>query len=271
MPSGLTTAVVLARGLGTRMKADSASTGLTAEQAAAADGGAKAMMPLGGRPFLDHVLNALADAGITDVCLVIGPDHASVRDYYDHLEKCRLRIGYAVQEAPLGTADAVAAAEEYVAGRRFVVVNGDNYYAADAVARLASVEGCATLGYDRTALLALGNIPAERVASYAILQSDGDLLTDIVEKPSADAVAAAGPDALVSMNCWAFTPAVFAACRSIGPSPRGEYELADAVRALLASGERVTVIPVESGVLDLARRGDVASVEAALRDRPVRL
>lgn len=268
--SSLTTAVVLARGLGSRMRAAS-DVVLDADQERAADGGAKAMMPLGGRPFLDYVLSALADAGVRDVCLVIGPEHGAVREYYDARPAGRLSIGYAIQERPLGTADAVAAAESWVGSRRFVVVNGDNYYAPDAVARLGSVAGNATLGYEREALVALGNIPAERVAAYAILRSAGGVLTGITEKPSASEVEAAGPRALISMNCWAFTPAVFDACRAIGPSARGEYEIADAVSALGRAGHQVRVVPVASGVLDLSSRADIAGVAARVAGREVRL
>ena len=54
---------------------------LTPEQAEAAAAGQKAMMPFG-RPFLDYVLSGLADAGYTDICLVVGPDHDAVREYY---------------------------------------------------------------------------------------------------------------------------------------------------------------------------------------------
>ena len=78
-------AVLLARGLGSRMKQDAGAAALTPTQAAAAAAGAKGMMPIGGRarPFLDYVLSALADAGCTDVCFVVAPDHTSMRDYYD--------------------------------------------------------------------------------------------------------------------------------------------------------------------------------------------
>ncbi len=270
-PSDLRTAVVLARGLGTRMRASAAASGLTPDQQAAASAGSKAMMPTGGRPFLDRLLTALADAGIEDVCLVIGPESDAIRAYYDALPKERLTVGYAVQERPLGTADAVAAAEAYVGDRRFVVVNGDNYYAPDALARLGSVPGTAMLGYDRAAMIRLGNIPAERMAAFAIAKSEGGLLTAIVEKPSPAVVAAAGEHAQISMNCWAFTPAIFDACRRIVPSARGELEIVDAVGLLVADGEPVRVVPVESGVLDLSNAGDVADVEAALGELPVRL
>jgi len=269
--SELTTAVVLARGLGTRMKRSSAASGLSDEQRAAADAGAKAMMPTGGRPFLDFLLSALADAGITDVCLVIGPEHDAVRAYYDRLEPERLRIGYAVQERPLGTADAVLAAEAFVGDRRFAAVNGDNLYPAEALEALASVGGNALAGFDRSALARLGNIPPERMAAFAIVESADGWLRRIVEKPSPEVVAAAGEHALISMNCWAFTPAVFDACRRIAPSPRGEFEIVDAAGALVGAGHPVRVVPVEAGVLDLSSAGDVASVEAFLRGRAVRL
>lgn len=267
----LTTAVVMARGLGTRMRAAAADEHLTPEQAQAAAQGAKAMMPLGGRPFLDHSLTALADAGITDVCLVIGPEHQAIRDYYDAVDKERLTIGYAIQDEPLGTANAVAAAESYVSGRRFVVVNGDNYYDHESLAMLAEVEGHAALGYDRAALIEHSNIPAERVASFALLDVDaGNKLVDVLEKPEMAVIEAAGEHALISMNCWAFTPDVFDACRQVQPSPRGEYEIQDAVR-LVAASQGLTVVPVAAGVYDLGRRDDIAAVEAAMAQRPVRL
>ena len=79
-PTRTTQAVILARGLGTRMRreAEGTSAALSDEQRRAAAQGAKGMMPLGGRPFLDYVLSALADAGIGDVVLVVAPDHGQI-------------------------------------------------------------------------------------------------------------------------------------------------------------------------------------------------
>ncbi len=67
-----TKAVILARGLGTRMRHEDPETTLAPEQAAIADAGLKAMIPVG-RPFLDYVLSGLADAGFSDVCIVVAP------------------------------------------------------------------------------------------------------------------------------------------------------------------------------------------------------
>src|SRR6266542_906845 len=78
---GIEKAVILAAGLGTRMRKADGAAPLDPEQAAAADTGVKAMIPIG-RPFLDYVISALADSGIRDICLVIGPAHDAIRDYY---------------------------------------------------------------------------------------------------------------------------------------------------------------------------------------------
>jgi len=264
--------VILARGLGTRMRRDAgADADLTDDQRAAAASGLKAMMPIG-RPFLDHCLSAYADAGITRACLVIGPEHQAVRDYYATVPTTRISVDFAVQAEPLGTADAVLAAEAFAGGERFVMVNGDNYYPAEVVRAVREAPGDATAGFDPDALVALSNIPPERIAAFALLDADADHhLVDIVEKPTPEQVAERRGRSRVSMNCFAFTPAIFDAARGIGPSARGEFEIVDAVRALVAAGRPVTVVDVAAGVLDLSSQGDVASVAAALEGREVRL
>ena len=266
-----TKAVVMARGLGSRMKADADAT-LTPDQVAAAASGAKAMMPLGGRPFLDHSLSRLADAGLTQVCLVIGPEHQAVCDYYDSLDLDRLEIYYTIQAEPLGTADAVASAEWFAGEEQVVVINGDNLYPTAALAALAETDGCATIGFTPAGLVANSNIPADRMNAFAGLSVDeSGTLVEIVEKPTPDQLAALGENRLISMNCWLFTPAVFDACRAISPSARGEYEIVDAVRHLVGQGERIAVIPSADGVLDLSSRGDVASVAGLVAGSTVSL
>lgn len=267
----VTKAVVMARGLGSRMRRGDAAD-LTPEQAAAAESGAKAMMPLGERPFLDHVLTKLADAGLTDVCLVVAPEHGAIREYYDALPRTRVRISYAVQDEPLGTADAVAAASGFAGSDRFVVVNGDNLYPSESLRRLAAETGLATVGFSADGLVANSNIPTDRIAAFALLMLDAaGSVADVIEKPSAADVAALGSERWVSMNCWLLGPRVFEACAAIPLSPRGELELVDAVRWLIAAGERVSLVPSDEGVWDLSSRGDVARVAQALADGEVDL
>ncbi|MGH7625047.1 MAG: sugar phosphate nucleotidyltransferase [Gemmatimonadaceae bacterium] len=255
------------------MRRDDAAAVLDPEQQQVAARGIKAMIPIG-RPFLDYVLSALADAGYRDVCLVIGPEHDVVRDYYTHgVTLTRLRVHFATQEHPAGTADAVLAAEEFAGGERVLVLNSDNYYPVDTFTALAGITGSGVAGFERGPLVRDGNIPASRVQQYAMLvvRADGSL-ERIIEKPDAATMALFGDDALVSMNCWMFTPMIFRACRLVRPSPRNELELPDAVRiAITELGERIDVVPVTGGVLDLSQRGDIAAVKARLADVTVRL
>ncbi|MDN6401029.1 MAG: NTP transferase domain-containing protein, partial [Brachybacterium sp.] len=223
----ITTAVVLARGRGARMRAEGQGS-LSAEQAAAAASGHKALMPIGEHRLIDYALSALADAGIRRAVLVVAPEHEEFSRHLSELAPTRIEVVLAVQEEPRGTADAVASAREAVGDAPFIMVNGDNLYPGAGIARLLQAEGNALLGFERSALLEGSNIPADRIAAFALIEQTGDLLEQIVEKPDADALAAAGPDALVSMNCFAFTPEIFEACARIEPSPRGELEIVDA-------------------------------------------
>lgn len=262
-------AVVLARGLGTRMRASSAAgSGLTSQQATAAASGYKALMPIGEHRLIDYSLSALVDAGIERAVLVVGPEHEDFRRHIDSLERTRLTIDLAVQVNPLGTADAVLSAEAAVGEESFLMVNGDNYYPRQVLHDLARHRGNALAGFDRAALVAESNIPAERIAAFALVRARDGALEEIVEKPSTEMVQAAGPHAPVSMNAFRFTPEIFTACRRITPSPRGELEIVDAVRALPGP---VSVLPVTGGVLDLSRREDIAEVEARLSGTAVSL
>ena len=267
-----TKAVILARGLGSRMRRADAGAQLSDTQARVADAGVKAMIPIG-RPFLDHLISALADAGMTDVCLVIGPEHGAIREYYASLVINRVRVHFAIQPTANGTAGAVASAEEFAKGDVVLVMNGDNYYPVAACRALARLGASGTIGFDLDGLIANSNIPAERVRLFALLQRDGDgWLTGVVEKPDPDTYASLLATSRISMNLWSFTPAIFDACRRVQPSVRGERELQDAVRiALTELGERFRVIDSTEGVLDLSTRGDIESVAAVLRDRPVKL
>lgn len=270
-PSAVRRAVVLARGLGTRMRRADDTAPLDEKQAAVADSGVKALIDVG-RPFLDYVISVLADIGVDEVCLVIGPEHDALREYAAATSGERVTVTTAVQTEPLGTADAVAAARDFAGDQRVLVINSDNYYPREALAALAAAPGSALVGFDRTALVRTSNIPADRIRSFALVATDASgRLSDIVEKPDEATVHAYGTDAPVSMNAWLLTPSIFDACARIQPSVRGEYEIIDAVRLLVAEEEPFTVVPASVGVLDMSSRADIATVQEALTGIEVRL
>jgi glucose-1-phosphate thymidylyltransferase len=264
-------ALVLAAGRGTRLQAES-STPLTAEQSAAAASGLKAAFPLHGRLFLDYVLSSLADAGFTEVCLIVRPDDTVLRSRYSTTALSRLRIGFVVQEEPLGTAHALLAAAPFVGARPFVILNADNYYPISGLTQLRLAGEPATLAFSRAGLLANGQIEAARLARYAIIERDSaGYLTDVIEKPDDPRLVARG-DAAISMNVWRFDERIFDACRGLAPSPRGELELPNAVRrGIREMGLRIRAISIDAPVLDLSHRADVPFVTEQLAGVEVRL
>jgi glucose-1-phosphate thymidylyltransferase len=270
--SAVNKAVVLAAGLGTRMRRTEAGAALDPEQAAAADSGVKAMIPFG-RPFLDYVLSGLADAGISDICVVVAPGESSIREHAAEISPRRIRLCFAVQPEPRGTADAVLAVEAFVSGADFLLLNSDNYYPVAAYRALRELDGPGLPVFDRESLVERGNISRERVNRYAVVRVDPDgFLERIEEKPDGTAVAALSERVLVSMNLWRFSPAIFEACRRVPLSVRGELELPQAVQyAMEQLHLRFRTVPCGEGVLDLSTRADVAPVAERLRGIEVRL
>src|SRR6185437_14843630 len=158
-------AVILARGLGKRMRSADLSAGLSDEQLHAADAGVKAMIPVG-RPFLDYVLSALADAGIRKICLVIGPEHSAIR------------------ERAIGTANALLSAREFAGNDSFLSLNSDNYYPVEVFKALRALGEPGLPAFEKQSLLRESNIPEERLRAYALLRiGEFGYLTEIVEKP----------------------------------------------------------------------------------------
>ena len=263
-------AVVLARGLGTRMRQADSAARLDAEQETIAQTGLKAMIPIG-RPFLDYVLSGLADAGYEEVCIVIGPEHDAVKNHYTVVAPPRrIRISFAVQAEPRGTADAVLTVEEFASGQSFLCMNSDNYYPVSVLRELRTLNEPGLALFDQLTLLTKGNISEEKIRKFAICEvSDDGYLRAIVEKPPTPLMATVREDALVSMNCWRFSSSIFEVCRRASLSPRGEYELPVAVgEGIQRYGLRFRVVRCREGVLDLSSRADVASVAEKLSGVP---
>lgn len=260
-------AVILARGLGTRMRKTDESASLSADQNSAAGMGIKAMIPID-RPFLDYVISALADAGYSEVCLVIGPEHAMIRDYYSvQSPPQRVRISFAIQEKPLGTADALLSASAFTGDDLFLSLNSDNYYPVETFRSLRNLQGAGVALFERESLIAMSNMPEDRVLKFAVAKVSRDgRLERIFEKPSEETVRKLGIPVLVSMNCWIFSPAMYRACRSIQPSARGELELTDAVQYAIDSlREPFAALTFKAPVLDMSSRSDIAVVAEKLR------
>ncbi|MEO8522503.1 MAG: sugar phosphate nucleotidyltransferase, partial [Acidobacteriota bacterium] len=214
--------------------------------------------------------SALADAGITEVALIVAPDHARLRQRYGaDAPPSRVAVSFVVQPDALGTANAVLAAEAWTAGEPFLAMNADNLYPVPALRDLTALDTPGLPAFEADDLVRSGNIPADRIRAFALVQVDArGFLTGIVEKPGRDAFAApehAGqPPRLVSMNCWRFDARIFPACRDVPRSARGEFELPEAVGLAVRRGVPFAVRRARGPVLDLSTRADAAEVAARL-------
>lgn len=244
-----------------------AGADMNAAQRSAADSGIKGMIPIG-RPFLEYVISALADAGIADVCLVIGPEHETIRTHFERdVTLTRVRVHFAVQPKARGTADAVLAAESFADGGHVLVVNSDNYYPVHTLRALRDLGAAGVAAFGRDALLRLGNIDVRRVAQFSIIAADErGMLRRIVEKPDAAGLAAIHGEVFVGMNSWSLPPEIYEACRRVTPSSRGELELPQAVQIARDQLDvPFRVLEFHDAVFDLSSRGDIASVSHGLR------
>ncbi|MGE0816857.1 MAG: sugar phosphate nucleotidyltransferase [Vicinamibacterales bacterium] len=261
------TAVVLAGGRGSRLRASSPDGLASDAQRRAALRGLKIMMPVdaaGRRPLLDYILGSLADAGVSEVVLVVPPEAAEVRDHVARTPPARLAVRFAVQAVADGTAGAVLAAEAAVTDPAFLVMNGDNLYPPSAVRALCALESCGLPAFTRASLLTASGFPPGKIDTFADVTADAaGWLVRLVEKP-ARGPGAPERSALVSMNIWKLDRTIFEAARDVPPSPRGERELPGAVMLAVTRGTPFRVLAVSEPVLDLTTADDVALVSRAL-------
>jgi len=188
---------------------------------------AKQLLPVANKPVLFYGLEALADAGITDVGVVVGETAAEIKDAIGDGRAFGLQISYIQQEAPLGLAHAVLVARDFLAGEDFVMYLGDNFI----------VGGIADLVEEFTvsrpdAQIMLTQVSDPTQFGVAELDAAGEVvrLEEKPRQPKSD-------HALVGV--YIFTPAVHEAVRQLKPSWRGELEITEAIQWLIDNGRKV--------------------------------
>ena len=213
--------VVLAAGEGTRMRP------LTAAQP-------KPMLPVAGRPLLEHTLDRAVEAGANRLIVVVGYEADRVREHFGS-EHCGVDLEYAIQHQQRGTADAVNAAAPLLEDAPFVVLNGDALYDQESLNKLYSNGP------------AVGSYRVDNPSSYGVLQlddRDDTRVRGVVEKP-------ANPESnLINTGAYVF-PADAQQLLSVEASERGELELTDVLEAV-CNRESVTAVPFDRW-LDVGR------------------
>src|SRR3954452_20455737 len=189
---------------------------------------AKQLVPVANKPVLFYGIEAMAEAGIEEVGIIIAPETGGeIREAAGDGSQFGVRIHYIEQEAPLGLAHAVLTAEPFLGDSPFVMYLGDNLLRNGIV---ALVDTFRTEQPDALILLT----PVPDPEHYGVAELDGEnRVARLVEKPKEPKTN------LALVGVYMFTPSIFGAAKAIQPSGRGELEITDAIQHLVDSGMRV--------------------------------
>jgi glucose-1-phosphate thymidylyltransferase len=221
---------------------------------------AKQLVPVANQPVLFYGIEAMADAGIEEVGIIIAPETGpEIEAAAGDGSRFGLRITYILQDEPLGLAHAVLTAEPFLGASPFVMYLGDNLLQGG-IADLVT----AFREHAPDALILLTPVPdpenygvAELAASSA---SDVGRVVRLVEKPTEPATD------LALVGVYMFTAAVHDAARAIAPSPRGELEITDAIQHLVDAGMRVEPHVVRGWWKDTGRLEDMLEANRLILD-----
>ncbi|MEU7132743.1 glucose-1-phosphate thymidylyltransferase [Streptomyces sp. NPDC046261] len=232
-------ALVLSGGNGTRLRPFSHSM-------------PKQLIPIANKPVLEHVLANIRDLGITDVGVVVGTRLHDISAALGDGSALGLRLTYLPQDEPLGLAHCVRLARDFLGDDDFVMYLGDNMLPGgvrDLAERFRATRPAAQV--------VVHKVPDPSACGVAEVAADGTVLR-LEEKPERP-----GSD-LAMVGVYFFTPAVHEAVAAIGPSPRGELEITDAVQWMVERGDDVRAVEYTGYWMDTGRIEDVLACNREL-------
>jgi glucose-1-phosphate thymidylyltransferase len=188
---------------------------------------AKQLVPVANKPVLFYGIEALVDAGVTEIGIIIAPETGDeIREAAGDGSEFGAEITYIVQDKPAGLAHAVLTAKPFIGDSPFVMYLGDNLLR-DGLRGLVS-----TFTEEQPDALILLT-PVDDPQSYGVAELDGERIVRLIEKPKDP------PSNLALVGVYLFSPLIFAASEALEPSWRGELEITEAIQGLIDDGKRV--------------------------------
>ena len=211
----------------------------------------KPLLPVAGKPFLEHDIDALKAAGIKDIILLIGWKANRVREHFGDGSRFGVRIEYVEQKERLGTAHAISMIKDKVDSPFFCLYG-------DVVLTPASVRGLVEHHRKvKGSVMALTSVPDPR--RYGCIKVQDGVVVDIMEKPEV-------PEGnLVNAGAYILDPSIFDAIAETKKSVRGEYEITDSFRIMMGKSHLYTHL-LTGEWMDVARPWDLLEANRILMD-----
>lgn len=207
----------------------------------------KVLVEVNGKPFLYYAIKSLQRAGYGELGIIVG---YKKEQFSPFLKKYGFRATLIEQKEQKGTGHAVMQAEKFAGSENFIVLGGDNLWSAsDLKAMMQDDPFCYVAG-----------IESKNPEKYGVLVTAGENLLEIKEKPKEHA------GNLISTGLYKFSPDIFEALKLIELSPRGEYELTDAI-TLLARQGKAKAKRIKDYWLDLGCLDDIPKAEKFLKEK----
>ncbi len=227
-------AVIMAAGKGTRMLPLTKTT-------------PKVLITIGGKPFLEYVIDNLKKAGFEEFGIITGYLGEKVEDF---VKQNSINATIIEQKEQLGTGHAVMQAKEFAGEEPFIVLGGDNLFSVDDLQSINKDDGfCYVIGK---------KMPGD-ISRYGVFKLKDGMLDKIEEKPEVP------PSDIINIGLYKFTSDIWDALDNIKVSERGEYELTDAVN-ILAEKNKVRALTLKDHWLDLGCKEDIPKVESFIKE-----
>ncbi len=216
---------------------------------------AKQLVPVANKPVLFRVIEAIRDAGITEIGIVVGDTAKEIRETVGPGKRWGVKITYIPQKEPLGLAHAVKISRDYLGDDRFVMFLGDNVIQGGISGLISEFE---TSQYNCQIVLTAVDNPS----SYGVAELDPETrrIIRLVEKPRNP------PSNLALVGIYMFDEHVWEAVAAIKPSWRGELEITDAIQYLVDKGYVVHPYVHEGWWIDTGEPGEMLEANDMVLD-----